>query len=62
MRRGCALHFGDGITPGDSREEYKRRFDGPSYRYAYVTYVADPKRIASTLPSTPWPYNREGDN
>jgi Acetyltransferase (GNAT) domain len=61
-RCGCALlHLGGGIRPGDSLEEYKRSFGGPSYRYAYVTYVADPERFDQLcqMPNAPWPYSLE---
>ena len=58
--RGCQLlHLGGGVSPGDSLEDYKRSFGGPSHRYAHVTYVADRKRFEEicALPNAPWPYN-----
>jgi len=58
-QRGCELlHIGGGVRSGDSLEDYKRSFGGPSYRYAYVTYIADPERFEQLcrMPNAPWPY------
>lgn len=58
-QRGCELlHVGGGVTSGDSLEDYKRSFGGPSYRYAYVTCIADPDRFEQLcrIPNSPWPY------
>ena len=58
-QRGCELlHIGGGTSPGDSLEDYKRSFGGPSYRYAYVTCIADPDRFEQLcrIPNSPWPY------
>lgn len=57
--RGCKiLHLGGGMSSGDSLEYYKRSFGGPSYRYAYVNYIADPERFEQIcrIPTPPWPY------
>jgi Acetyltransferase (GNAT) domain len=58
-QRGCELlHIGGGMRSGDSLEDYKRSFGGPSYRYSYVTCVADPERFEQLcrIPNAPWPY------
>jgi hypothetical protein len=58
-QRGCELlHIGGGVRAGDSLEDYKRSFGGPSYSYAYVTYIADPDRFEQLcrIPDAPWPY------
>lgn len=58
-QRGCELlHLGGGVRSGDSLEDYKRSFGGPSYRYAYVTCIADPDRFEQLcrIPNSPWPY------
>ena len=58
-QRGCELlHIGGGNRSGDSLEDYKRSFGGPSYRYAYVTCVTDPERFEQLcrIPNAPWPY------
>jgi hypothetical protein len=58
-QRGCELlHLGGGMSPGDPLEDYKRSFGGPSFRYAYVIYIADPERFEqfSRVQNAPWPY------
>jgi len=57
--RGCKLlHLGGGLRPGDSLEDFKRSFGGQSYRYGYLTYIADAERYGQlcSLPNPPWPY------
>jgi hypothetical protein len=57
--RGCKLlHLGGGLRPGDSLEYFKNGFGGQSYRYGYLTYVADAERYDQIcrLPNPPWPY------
>jgi len=59
-RRGCELlHLGGGMRPGDSLDDFKRSFGGPSHVYHYVTFVADRKRFDEIckLPFASWPYN-----
>jgi Acetyltransferase (GNAT) domain len=56
---GCKLlHLGGGLNPGDSLEDYKRSFGGPSFRYAYLRYIADAERFQQLcqIPNAPWPY------
>jgi len=58
-KRGCKLlHLGGGLTPGDSLENFKCSFGGHSYRYFYLTFIADRKKFDSLreLPNAPWPY------
>jgi hypothetical protein len=58
-QRGCELlNIGGGMRSGDPLEDYKRSFGGPSYRYAYVIYIADPERFEQIcrMPNAPWPY------
>ena len=58
-QRGCELlNIGGGMRSGDPLEDYKRSFGGPSYRYAYVIYIADPERFEQLcrMPNAPWPY------
>jgi hypothetical protein len=62
-QRGCELlHLGGGMTPGDGLEDFKRSFGGPSFRYGYVTYVADQERFEQIcqMPDPPWPYGIMG--
>jgi hypothetical protein len=59
-RRGCELlHLGGGTRPGDSLEDFKRTFGGPSHSYRCVTLIADRKRFDEicSLPTLSWPYN-----
>jgi len=59
-RHGCEfLHLGGGTRPGDSLEDFKRTFGGPSHFYHYVTLIADRKRFDEIcgLPTLSWPYN-----
>jgi hypothetical protein len=58
-QRGCELlNIGGGMRSGDTLEDYKRSFGGPSYSYAYVIHVADPERFEQLcrMPNAPWPY------
>jgi hypothetical protein len=58
-QRGCELlHLGGGMSPGDTLEDFKRSFGGPSYHYTYVIYIADLERFEQLchLPNSPWPY------
>jgi Acetyltransferase (GNAT) domain len=59
-QRGCELlNLGGGMRSGDSLEDYKRSFGGPSYRYAFFVLIADPQRFEhiSRIPNAPWPYS-----
>jgi hypothetical protein len=59
-RRGCELlNMGGGVKLGDSLEDYKRSFGGPSYRYEYFVHIADPERFEHIcrMPNAPWPYS-----
>jgi CelD/BcsL family acetyltransferase involved in cellulose biosynthesis len=58
-QRGCKLlHLGGGLTPGDSLENFKLSFGGHSYRYAYLTFIADQEKFdrLREMPHAPWPY------
>lgn len=59
-RRGCELlHIGGGMRPGDSLEEFKRSFGGPSHVYRYITFIADHNMFDKICksPTAPWPYS-----
>ena len=58
-QHGCELlHLGGGMRPGDSLENYKRSFGGPTHVYRYLTFIADPNMFETIrgLPGAPWPY------
>jgi hypothetical protein len=59
-QRGCELlNLGGGMRSGDSLEDYKRSFGGPSHRYAFFMLIADPERFEHLcrIPNAPWPYS-----
>ena len=59
-QRGCSLlHLGGGMQSGDSLEQYKNSFNGPSHSYTYLAYIVDRNKFDQIrrLPDAPWPYN-----